>query len=218
MMCQFLAPKPKANLINTQQASVSLGHIAEATMSLNAPKVAAHLEKNNIFTGYLSDLSDDLPQLEDEVNVIVIDSDDEDHAPTYDQIPSGSTGIPPIFHIQKPPPLKRRRLDVPSRVVHQKAQEEHHTILQCGLLDIKKVIASMKMKFVSGREGIQASFHGCQEWSERDRCIRVGSRSTGFCLKMGRVACQAVGLKVVKCAGFTQIIQRVPHQILFSFQ
>jgi len=152
-MRQFLTPKPKANPINTQQTSVGLGHIAEATASLNAPKVAAHLENNDIFTGYLSDLSDDLPQLEDEVNVIVIDSDDEDPALTSDQIPSA---IPPIFHIRKPPPLKRRRLDVPSRVARQKAREERRTILQRGLLDIEKVIASTKTKFVSGREGLQA--------------------------------------------------------------
>jgi hypothetical protein len=130
-----------------------LGHITEATTSLNAPKVAAHLEKNDIFMGYLSDLSEDLPQLENEVNVIVIDSDDEDPAPTSDQILSG---ILPIFHIQKPPPLKRCHLDVPSWVTHQKAQEEHCTILQCGLLDIKKVIALTKTKFVSGHEGLQA--------------------------------------------------------------
>jgi hypothetical protein len=96
MMRQFLTPKPKANPINTQQTSVGLGHIAEATTSLNAPKVVTHLEKNDIFMGYLSDLSNDPPQLEDEVNVIVIDSDNKDPAPTSNQIPSG---IPPIFHI-----------------------------------------------------------------------------------------------------------------------
>ncbi|KAF9552830.1 hypothetical protein CPC08DRAFT_646425 [Agrocybe pediades] len=68
----------------------------------------------------------------------------------------GSKSIIPSFNIQQPPPLKRRRLDIPFRVARRKAKEERRAALEGGLRDIEKMIGSAKTKFVSGRQGLQA--------------------------------------------------------------
>ncbi|KJA16237.1 hypothetical protein HYPSUDRAFT_193377 [Hypholoma sublateritium FD-334 SS-4] len=146
MMRQFLTPKPKAVLEpdHTEVSAIAV------TTNTNPPNDA------EIFTGYLSDLSDDQLQLEDEVSMIhTRDPEDEDIPSANPAGPSDS--IPsPLFNIRKPAPLKRRRLDVPSRVARQKAREERCAILQRGLTDIEKVIGSTRTNFVSGREGLQA--------------------------------------------------------------
>jgi hypothetical protein len=152
-MHQFLTAKPKAHPTSTQQPPKGSSHTAQANAVPNTSK--EQTLSTEIFTGYLSDLSDDLPQLEDDVNILV-DSEDEDSPSSGPLLPLADSTVPPNFPIQKPPPLKHHCLDVPSRIARQKAREECCTVLQHGLLDIEKIIVSTKTNFVSGHEELQA--------------------------------------------------------------
>ena len=55
-----------------------------------------------------------------------------------------------------PPPLKRRKLDVPYRVQHAKKHAVHISQFTAALKDIDKLIQSKKTKFISGPQGLQA--------------------------------------------------------------
>ena len=103
------------------------------------------------FTGYLSDLFDDAPQLEDEGNI------NEDEPEDFGGLQVGGTDSEPsYFRVCQPPPQKRRRLDVPYRVARKKKREERRAVLQAGLVDIEKLIASKKTRFDAGGTGLQA--------------------------------------------------------------
>jgi hypothetical protein len=52
--------------------------------------------------------------------------------------------------------LKQHRLNVPIRVARQKVWQERCAVLQQGLVDIEKLIASKKTGFTAGHEGLQA--------------------------------------------------------------
>jgi hypothetical protein len=126
-------------------------------MSICSPGSADERQSTSaIFTGYLSDISDDEPQIGE--------SDDYGHAdderPMAMNASDDENSILPVsvtqFRITQPPPLKCRRLDVPSRVQRQQIQEERHRLLEKALFDIEKLIASKKTKFEVGREGLQA--------------------------------------------------------------
>jgi hypothetical protein len=69
MMCQFLTAKPKAHPTSTQQPPKGSSHTAQANAVPNTSK--EQTLSTEIFTGYLSNLLDDLPQLEDDVNTLV---------------------------------------------------------------------------------------------------------------------------------------------------
>lgn len=108
-----------------------------------------------IFTGYLSDLSDDEPQVEDDCD---LDGDADDERPTHTS--NDETSISPDpetqFQITQPLPLKHRRLDVPYRAERQQVREERRRLLKKALFDIEKVIALKKMIFEAGNKGLQA--------------------------------------------------------------
>jgi hypothetical protein len=102
-----------------------------------------------IFTGYLSDVSDEggfMPEDED--------SDDERGGNVDNNVPAdpGETSFP----IQAPPPLKRRRLDVPVRVQIQRNRDERQEKLALVLKDIEKLISSKKDIFDAGQTGLQS--------------------------------------------------------------
>jgi hypothetical protein len=102
---------------------------------------------NDIFTGYLSDLSDDQLELEEDENNIVDDSPGQ---------PSASSSSNALFSTRAPPPLKRRKLDVPVRVDRQNAKKARETEFKKALTDIEKLIASKRDVFATGRNGLQA--------------------------------------------------------------
>lgn len=156
MMRNFLVPKlPKNTNIQALQPLSAIGTLeswkmathgqSESELQVTKPIVTSEA----IFTGYLSDISEDLPQLEDNVNIMADASESEDS-----DAPGSTSGI--AFRVCHPPPLKRRRLNVPSCVTRQKAQDERRALLQRGLVDIEKHIASKKTRFTAGREGLQA--------------------------------------------------------------
>ncbi|PPQ84825.1 hypothetical protein CVT24_013261, partial [Panaeolus cyanescens] len=120
------------------------------------------LDLRPIFTGYLSDIEEDEAQLEDEQNLSEkIPESEEIDSPSHPNssiTPSSSPENPtPSFHISKPPPLKRRRHEVPLHLQREKARLERRKRLEGALVDIEKRITGKKSVFVAGREGLQAS-------------------------------------------------------------
>jgi hypothetical protein len=115
---------------------------------------ASTIESGKIFTGYLSDISDDESMPED--------ADCEDNKKEDEAL----LGIPATnkalaepsesFPIRAPPPLKRCHLEVPARVKIQKAQEEHQKKLVLALDDIEKLVRSKQDIFEAGRNGLQS--------------------------------------------------------------
>jgi len=87
---------------------------------------------DDVFKGYLSDLSDDdqLPPCGSDK------SDSDDNSPPAKQI--------------------RTNLVVPACVAREKARKVHETALQKGLHAIEKLIKSKKTLFTVGRNGLQA--------------------------------------------------------------
>ncbi|KAF8147998.1 hypothetical protein B0H34DRAFT_758877 [Crassisporium funariophilum] len=158
MMRNFLVPKPPKN-VNIQpepsSAAGTLGSSRTATHGQNPPVTEPVVASEAIFTGYLSDVSEDLPQLEDNVDIMADASESEALPPQEESDAPGSTSGTAL-RVCNPPPLKRRRLDVPIRMARQKAQQERRALLQQGLCDIEKLIASKKTRFTAGREGLQA--------------------------------------------------------------
>jgi len=83
------------------------------------PSLACDVESGpGIFTGYLSDISEDevLPEDEDDITIIDIGAE---NSPTHAY--SSASTLTPQLNICMPPPLKRRRLEVPYRVSRQRA-------------------------------------------------------------------------------------------------
>lgn len=150
---------------------------------------------DGVCCGYLSDMSqtgqiDEWDDSED-VNAPEMERHIDVHHPT------SSTNIIP------PPPRKRQKLDVPARVVRQKAREAHVNILKKCLLDIEKLIASKRTEFDAGRNGLQAyrarSIQSCLHMVVNNRrsfihASECAAESQGFAAKWGgRMVRQWVG-------------------------
>ncbi|KDQ27883.1 hypothetical protein PLEOSDRAFT_1104556 [Pleurotus ostreatus PC15] len=60
------------------------------------------------------------------------------------------------FRIAAPPPLKRRKLDVPFRVARSEAHGERRKKVFSALKDIEKVLKSKKTEFHAGNSGLEA--------------------------------------------------------------
>ncbi|KIM81105.1 hypothetical protein PILCRDRAFT_89356 [Piloderma croceum F 1598] len=73
-----------------------------STIQAPGPQLA-----NDIFTGYLSDLSDDQLELEEDENNIIDDSPGQ---------PSASSSFNALFSTRAPPPLKQQKLNIPVRI------------------------------------------------------------------------------------------------------
>jgi hypothetical protein len=147
MMRSFLSGPPKPRSKTTRAVIETVGTCSPVNQQRQATSA--------IFTGYLSDLSDDESQVEDDCD---LDGDADDERCTHTS--NDKTSISPVpetrFQITQPPPLKCRRLDVPYRVGCQQLQEERRLLLEKALFDIEKLIASKKTKFEAGRGGLQA--------------------------------------------------------------
>ena len=136
-----LVPPQPGNYDGTSESSVHPSPIHTPTSNSSPPPA-------DIFTGYLSDISDD-EMLEDNSNINHDDSE-SDVEQEY------NSPLTPQFRINQPPPLKRRRLDVSYQKARQDARKARCLLLQQGLVDIEKLIGSKKTKFETGREGLQA--------------------------------------------------------------
>lgn len=60
------------------------------------------------------------------------------------------------FRVPDPPPLKRRKLDIPTRQAQQLSSEAKHKNLAKALVDIEKLIRSKRYAFAAGENGLQA--------------------------------------------------------------
>lgn len=154
-MRNFLAPLVGQKASSTQASTnFDNGHCHPndvAAQNRHAYSVTESMPSNEqeIFTGYLSDISED-GDSEDEPNLNV-EKEIEMHMDS--QVPKSQFHD---FPIHAPPPLKRRRLEIPYRIAHQQAREERQKQLKQGLLDIEKLFESKKASFEVGHEGLQA--------------------------------------------------------------
>ncbi|KAF8156663.1 hypothetical protein B0H34DRAFT_783079 [Crassisporium funariophilum] len=120
--------------------------------SLAPPSTPTLSPATEIFTGYASNVSKDVPMPEDEPDV----TEDEGRGEmrTSNAVNNGINDAinnlrsPQQHHIRPPPPLKHCCLD--------KAKEERWKVLEVALQDIEHIIGSKQTKFVVGREGLQA--------------------------------------------------------------
>ena len=112
---------------------------------------------DEIFMGYLSDQSvgewDDEEEEDNESHSFDSPANVDETSMTPASLPSTS------FPIRLPPPLKRRKLDVPACAAHRIAQEMRQGKFKKALTEIKKLIASKREVFQSRRNGLQA-YHG----------------------------------------------------------
>ncbi|KAJ7065551.1 hypothetical protein C8F01DRAFT_982828 [Mycena amicta] len=114
-----------------------------------------------IFTGYISDLSSGLSEGGDEESSPSGDAADEE---TASMAPAASTNPdtdPPIAHqVRKPPALKRQKFEVPKAERRRAATAQNAVaranILASSLLAIDKLIASKKDVFHAGNASLQS--------------------------------------------------------------
>ncbi|EPS97533.1 hypothetical protein FOMPIDRAFT_1031940 [Fomitopsis schrenkii] len=111
-----------------------------------------------IFTGYASDVSsdpadsdlewDDITEMGEARGNSEKNSSDADQLPVAPDVGS--------FRVPDPPPLKRRKLDIPTRQAQQLSSEAKHKNLAKALVDIEKLIRSKRYAFAAGENGLQA--------------------------------------------------------------
>jgi hypothetical protein len=109
---------------------------------------------NEIFTGYLSDRSED--EFDDNENVDNVDSPPPVNEPGSS---TPSTQLPITFKsfpIHLPPPPKRQKLDIPARTARHNAQEACRDQFKKALTTIENLITSKRDVFQSGKNGLQA--------------------------------------------------------------
>ncbi|KAG5219374.1 transposase domain-containing protein [Salix suchowensis] len=189
-----------------------------ATHSLPTDNSAEDVHSNGgIFCGYLSDnepddLTDDECDTPEVHRIMTVDASAQENLPT-----SSSWD----FQVAAPPPLKRRKLDVPFRVARLEAHGERRKKVLSALKDIEKVLKSKKTEFHAGNsvwkpcvcEQFEAT---CTWWFTRKgengcgkSCIRVSWFSGGW--EAGWFACgQRIGLKI----GHDHLTTWLPSQIL----
>ena len=103
---------------------------------------------NAICQGYLSDLSSD-----EDINW---DDSDEDDSPDRDATSDPLNHPSSLQNIIPPPKLKRRKLDIPARIVREQAKKARSQEVKDALHDIEKLIASKKTQFAAGVNGMQS--------------------------------------------------------------
>jgi hypothetical protein len=108
------------------------------------PMQSIAVNHDDIFTGYLLDLSDDELELQEDENV-----------DTPGQLPA-STPPNPLFPVQAPPPLKCQKLDIPVHITHQNMKLTREADFKKALTDVEKLIASKCDVFMAGQNGLQA--------------------------------------------------------------
>ncbi|KAF8220442.1 hypothetical protein L208DRAFT_1382661 [Tricholoma matsutake] len=152
LIWSYFQPTPTAPTPSTVPQPSSIPHGLTQTIDLAAIPTALVVinQSSEIFTGYLSDVSDDKFMPEDDDH-----SDGEKEDERVRNIPSTNEPSVPSFSIQPPPSLKQRHLKVPAHVKIQKAREEHQAGLALALQDIEKLIRSKRDIFEAGQEGLQ---------------------------------------------------------------
>lgn len=109
------------------------------------------------FRGYDSDLSEDEAMPEDgwetDENEFAMAEDDRSQ---NTEAPVMTESISEMFHVQLPPPLKRRRHEVPVRVQRQQERARRKEELGKALDAIEKLIHSKACIFAAGANGLQA--------------------------------------------------------------
>lgn len=166
MMRSFFTPKPNPSVLETSNLNKPAGLTVAsrpAPISEQEDTVtrATSPISDEIFTGYVSDQSDDdiLP-LEENEN----DADDESDTAVGEATVRASYVDAPeenmsrlLFRVSDaPPPLKRRKLDVPVREARKKAREVREKALVKALDDINKLVRSKRGVFEAGKTGLQA--------------------------------------------------------------
>jgi len=140
-MQSFLSVPPKPCLETTRAAIETIGTCSPVNKQCQPTSA--------IFTGYLSDLSDDESQVEDDCD---LDGNADDECHTHSS--NNKISISPVpetqFQITQPLPLKHHHLDVPYHAEHQQLWDKHCCLLEKALFDVEKLIASKKMKFEAG--------------------------------------------------------------------
>lgn len=142
------APRPP--LVPLSSTETRRMDLTDTPSDCEAGTMGGRLESGEIFTGYLSDISDDESMPED------ADHEDNEKEDEEVGIPATNEASESLFPICAPPPLKRRRLEVPARVKIQKAREERQKKLVLALDDIEKLVRSKQDIFEAGRNGLQS--------------------------------------------------------------
>ena len=99
------------------------------------------LNHDDIFKGYMLDLSDDELELQEDENVENVDTPGQ---------PPASTPPDPPFPVQAAPPLKCQKLDIPVHITSQNVKLMQEANLKKALTNIEKLIASKCDVFVAG--------------------------------------------------------------------
>ncbi|KAF9502066.1 hypothetical protein BDN71DRAFT_1500217 [Pleurotus eryngii] len=144
---------PSANLMRSYFGKPPTTMMTPATHSLPTDNSAEDVHSNGgIFCGYLSDnepddLTDDECDTPEVHRIMTVDASAQENLPT-----SSSWD----FQVAAPPPLKRRKLDVPFRVARLEAHGERRKKVLSALKDIEKVLKSKKTEFHAGNSGLEA--------------------------------------------------------------
>ncbi|KII87813.1 hypothetical protein PLICRDRAFT_176579 [Plicaturopsis crispa FD-325 SS-3] len=157
LMRAFFQPKSRNDATPLPHSSTS-----------QAARSPSESEAEAIFTGYLSDVSED-----DDEDMSGADTEGEDNEDELHPEPENASPVDPVstesnkrtasdvrapasFRIRPAPRLKRRKLDTPARVARLRASEARATALAQGLSAIDKLIASKRDVFHAGRNSLQA--------------------------------------------------------------
>ena len=132
----------RAFLVNPRPETTMASVLPDTTQE--EPMQSIAVNHDDIFTGYLLDLSDDELELQEDENV-----------DTPGQLPASTPPNPP-FPVQAPPPLKCQKLDIPVRITRQNMKLTREAGLKKALTGIEKLIASKCDVFTAGRNGLQA--------------------------------------------------------------
>jgi len=134
-------------LLSSASLSESMNQCLETTSAES--ETINPIITEQIFTGYLSDL----PTSDES------DSDEELDSETPNRDEAGHHAAETHPHptsVLQLPPLKRRRLEIPTRLARQQKRVQKRKALEEGLNDIEKRIQSKKEVFDAGQHGLQA--------------------------------------------------------------
>ena len=131
--------------MSIERSSISSTPHAETTNRSTDHIGSPNIVTDNVFTGYLSDLSS-----ESDLDVDNSDDDSEDASSGAETLHQHQ------FRVQQPPPLKQCWLEIPTRVACQRTRTEQQNALKSALDDIEKLIRSKMDFFDAGQHGLQA--------------------------------------------------------------
>lgn len=175
-----------------QDGSVSASRSPSESGTMEEPtenttiSVTAVIEE--VFNGYLSDLSDsEQSNLDDELG------SDSTWGGSKDNF-SAAAQNSHSFPVQNFPPLKRRRLEIPTCISRPQAQVHKRKAIESAIGDIKRHIHSKKTVFDAGQHGLQAYHAGAiqsclwmavrnkKNWIDASECA---AESQGFSKQWG---------------------------------